>query len=103
MTMDSHHEPSDDFFNALLGACESIECACYDTGRRRAERCRFEDLPPDGWSGYVVVADVDRAALRAARLGAKTVVAPTDIAGIGRIYVFQDPSGTMVSLVSYLR
>lgn len=100
--MDRPYEPSDDFYSALLGACESVECTRFSPAGRRTERCRFGELP-DGWSGYVVVDDVDQAAFRAQRLGAKTVVAPTDIAGVGRIYVCQDPRGTTVSLVSFFR
>jgi predicted enzyme related to lactoylglutathione lyase len=100
--MDIPYDPSDQFYSALLGACESVQCTRYSAAGRRTERCRFSELP-DGWSGYVVVDDVDQAAHRAQQLGAKTVVEPTDIAGIGRIYVCQDPCGTTVSLVSYFR
>ncbi len=43
------------------------------------------------WLAYVMVEDVDATAKKAAGLGAKMCLPPTDIPNIGRIAVFQDP------------
>jgi predicted enzyme related to lactoylglutathione lyase len=50
------------------------------------------------WLAYVAVASVDESAKRAESLKAKTVVPPSDIPGIGRFAVIQDPVGAVVAL-----
>ncbi len=54
------------------------------------------------WLPYVKVNDVDAAFVCARRLGATVVVAPEDIAGIGRYGVLQDPTGALVALMKPL-
>jgi predicted enzyme related to lactoylglutathione lyase len=53
---------------------------------------------PTAWLAYVAVDDVDASAKRAERLRGKIVSPPTDIPGIGRFSVIQDPTGAFVSL-----
>ena len=53
---------------------------------------------PTHWLSYVVVEEVDAAATRAAKLGAKLVLGGTDIPGIGRFAVINDPTGATVAL-----
>lgn len=52
---------------------------------------------PPSWSSYVAVADVDATTAKAQGLGATVLVPPTDIPGIGRFSMFQDPQGAAIS------
>lgn len=56
---------------------------------------------PPCWGVYVTVDDVDATAKLAAELGAKTIVPPTDIPGVGRFHVFLDPQGAAISVITY--
>ena len=60
-----------------------------------------EGTPPH-WGVYVTVDDVDATAGKAEELGAKTIVPPTDIPEVGRFYMFQDPQGAVLSVITYL-
>ena len=60
-----------------------------------------EGTPPH-WGVYVTVDDVDATARKAEELGAKTIVPPTDIPDVGRFYMFQDPQGAVLSVITYL-
>jgi uncharacterized protein len=53
---------------------------------------------PPHWLGYVAVPDVDAGAKKAESLGAKVIVAPTDIPTVGRFSVIADPQGAVLSL-----
>ncbi|WP_089721859.1 VOC family protein [Candidatus Entotheonella palauensis] len=53
------------------------------------------------WSNYITVDNVDATAQKAQELGATTIVPPTDIPGVGRFYVFQDPQGAVISVITY--
>lgn len=41
-------------------------------------------------------------AAECAALGGKVLVAPTDIAGVGRFAVLQDPQGAFFNIIDYL-
>ncbi|HEX5727381.1 MAG TPA: VOC family protein [Longimicrobiaceae bacterium] len=58
----------------------------------------MQGMPPN-WSPYFGTSDVDDAARRATELGATLLVEPTDIPGVGRFAVIQDPQGAMFSVV----
>jgi hypothetical protein len=58
---------------------------------------------PPTWGCYVTVDDVDARADQAKRIGGQVLVAPTDIPGVGRFAVIQDPQGAMISLITYQR
>ncbi|MGZ5427427.1 MAG: VOC family protein, partial [Thermoanaerobaculia bacterium] len=53
---------------------------------------------PPHWLAYFAAADCDATAARAASLGAKTYVPPTDIPGTGRFAVFADPQGATFAI-----
>ena len=53
---------------------------------------------PPHWLSYVHVEDVDACAKRAAELGAKIRVPPTDIPSFGRFAVMTDPLGAVIAL-----
>ncbi|WP_426243169.1 VOC family protein [Nocardioides sp. LHG3406-4] len=57
-----------------------------------------EGVPPH-WNVCFNVDDADRIAARATELGAKQVVAPFDVPGIGRIAGLTDPQGAMFSVM----
>jgi predicted enzyme related to lactoylglutathione lyase len=54
------------------------------------------------WGAYVTVDDVDATAQKAQALGARTIVPPTDIPDVGRFFMFQDPQGAVLSVITYL-
>ena len=56
------------------------------------------DMPPY-LTVYVAVDDLRAMLDRAARLGAKTVVEPTTIPGIGQFAMFSDPDGNVIGLL----
>ncbi len=57
---------------------------------------------PPNWGSYVTVDDVDATAKLAQELGAKTIVPLTDIPNVGRFYMFQDPQGAVLSVITYV-
>jgi len=60
-----------------------------------------QGMPPM-WGAYVTVDDVDATARTAAQLGAKLLVPPRDIPGVGRFCVIQDPQGAVISAITYV-
>ncbi|HEX8161202.1 MAG TPA: VOC family protein [Pyrinomonadaceae bacterium] len=58
---------------------------------------------PSQWRAYVAVDDVDASARRAAELGGKVRVPPSDIPGVGRFCVIEDPTGAALSLITLAR
>ena len=57
---------------------------------------------PPMWGGYITVANVDESAKKAEQLGAKIIVPPMDIPTVGRFCTIADPTGSAVSLITYL-
>lgn len=58
------------------------------------------EMPPN-WGVYITVDDVDASTRKAVELGAKMLVQPTDIPGIGRFAVLEDPQGAVFSIITY--
>lgn len=58
---------------------------------------------PNRWGIYVTVTDVDSTARRAAELGGRVLVKPTDIPRVGRFCVIQDPTGAIITAITYCR
>jgi predicted enzyme related to lactoylglutathione lyase len=61
----------------------------------------LDDAPegtPPHWMAHVTADDVDALAKKALSLGAKTIVAPTDIPTVGRFSIIADPQGAVLSL-----
>jgi uncharacterized protein len=56
---------------------------------------------PAYWGVYITVDDVDASAKKAVELGAKTLVAPMDIPGVGRFATLQDPQGAVFAIITY--
>lgn len=72
----------------------------FERGDRQAAGC-MKAMDPQAaaqWLDYVVVDDVDSSYARAAKLGAKQLVGPMDIPGIGRSAMVADPEGSMIAL-----
>lgn len=66
-------------------------------------------MPPDApagmppmWGCYITVDNADETAGECAALGGKVLMPPTDIEGIGRFAVLQDPQGAVFSVIAYL-
>ena len=56
---------------------------------------------PPNWGQYVTVGDVDAVAQQVSQLGGTVLVPPTDIPGVGRFILFQDPQGAALSAIQY--
>jgi predicted enzyme related to lactoylglutathione lyase len=56
---------------------------------------------PPTWGIYITVDDVDATAKRAEELGGKIHLPPTDIPGVGRFAVLEDPQGAFISIITY--
>jgi predicted enzyme related to lactoylglutathione lyase len=54
---------------------------------------------PNAWTPYVKVDDVDRVAERARKMNAVLRVPPTDIPGIGRFSIIEDPQGGVLGIL----
>lgn len=69
-------------------------------GERQSGGVMKSPMPhvPPNWLSYVAVADVDASAKRASGLKGKIVVPPSDIPGIGRFSIVQDPQGASLAL-----
>lgn len=63
------------------------------------DEAQKEGAPPH-WIGYVDSPDIDATAARAAKLGARILVPPTEIPGAGRFTVISDPQGAVFALYS---
>lgn len=66
-------------------------------------------MPPDApagmppvWGCYVTVDNADETAGECVALGGKVLMPPTNIAGVGRFSVLQDPQGAVFSVIAYL-
>src|SRR5512138_1136832 len=55
------------------------------------------------WNAYVTVDDVDKTAQAAVNLGGKLHLPPTDIPGVGRFCVIEDPQGAVINAITYLK
>ncbi len=63
------------------------------------------DVPaaaPELWFNYLATADVDATAAKNTYLGGRRHVAPTDIRGMGRFAVLQDPQGAVFAIVRFV-
>ncbi len=58
-------------------------------------------MPPH-WGSYITVSDVDQTSARCASLGGKVLVPPMDIPNVGRMAVFMDPQGAVISAITYV-
>lgn len=56
---------------------------------------------PPNWGQYITVDDVDAFADKVKTLEGVILVPPTDIPGVGRFVLFQDPQGAMLSAITY--
>jgi predicted enzyme related to lactoylglutathione lyase len=59
------------------------------------------DVPPH-WLAYFAVNDADATATKAAELGGKVCLPPTDIPNIGRFAVIQDPQGAAFAVIKLI-
>ena len=56
---------------------------------------------PPMWGVYVTVRDVDATVKQVESLGGRLIMAPSDIPGVGRMAVIQDPQGATLSVIAY--
>ena len=82
----------DAVYTTLLNRAKTV-AALY---QRSAEQEARGVLPR--WGSYVTVDDVDAVSARVEALGGEVMVEAFDVFDIGRMSVFQDPTGAMLSL-----
>ena len=59
------------------------------------------EMVPTHWATYITVSDVDAVAKKAQEMGAKMIVPPRDIPGVGRFSTFQDPQDAVINVIQY--
>lgn len=59
-----------------------------------------QGVPPH-WGCYVTVNDVDATLAQVEKLGGRVLVPAFDVPGVGRLAVFQDPQGAVLSIAKY--
>lgn len=69
---------------------DAVVASFYQLSRRH-----LADGVPSHWTPYVGVADTNRAARRAAELGANVLVEPFDVPGTARIALLADTTGAL--------
>jgi predicted enzyme related to lactoylglutathione lyase len=60
-----------------------------------------EGMTSPGWGQYVTVSDIEASAEKVKALGGVLLTPPTQIPGIGKFIVFQDPQGAVLSAIQY--
>lgn len=60
----------------------------------------WEGIPPH-WMSYVSVDDVDARTAKVEAAGGQVSVPPTDIPTVGRFSVVTDPTGAVISLITF--
>ncbi|MEH6650566.1 MAG: VOC family protein [Motiliproteus sp.] len=56
---------------------------------------------PNHWGTYITVDDVDQTLAKAESMGGKAMFPPMDVAGVGRMCAIMDPTGAVVSIITY--
>ena len=69
-----------------------------DKGRAGLYKAMHPGMPTM-WTPYVCVADCDASAAKATSLGATVAVPPTDVTGVGRLAMFNDPQGATIAVL----
>ncbi len=66
------------------------------------------DMPPEvpkevssHWMAYIAVEDVDALTKKTEDLGGKILHGPQDVPNVGRFCIIQDPTGAVVSLITF--
>ena len=83
---------------AKLPEMENPVAGVFDKNNLMVEN---KDQIPPHWGQYVTVTNCDESAGKVKELGGNVLVPPTDIPGIGRFAVIQDPQGAVISIFQY--
>jgi uncharacterized protein len=98
-----------DFYSGLFGWGKKVQdmgemqYTSFLNGERQAGGMykptpEMGEIPPN-WMVYFAVADADAKAQKAKDLGATLIVPPSDIPGVGRFSVIQDPQGAVFGII----
>ncbi len=100
------------FYTELLGweAADSgmpgMQYTLFKAGGKQAGG--LMEMPPDvpkevpaHWMAYITVDDVDAATAKTPKLGGTVLHGPQDVPNVGRFSIIQDPTGAVVSLMSF--
>jgi predicted enzyme related to lactoylglutathione lyase len=93
-------ERSRPFYTELMGwRAEEVQGGYTVFKRGDAMVAGMTKGPSIAWSSYFQVPGADATVSKAQKLGAKTIVAATETAGVGRWALLQDPQGAAVGLL----
>lgn len=85
----------------MPGGMKYMTCKIGDVGFGGLVSPPSSDVPPH-WGAYVTVDDVDATAKAVADAGGTLMVEGMDIEGVGRISIFNDPTGGSLGAVTYV-
>ena len=77
-----------------------LDCTLFKAGSQRIGGLVQNPFPKTSplWLSYIRVQNVDETMAKATKLGAKTLIAPSDVPNVGRIAVFEDLQGAALGL-----
>lgn len=108
--MTSDTKKAEAFYTQLLGwtaQTRDMGTLLYTTfsvgGKPTGGMMQAQPGTPPNWMVDFAVADCDASSKKAEQLGAKTHVPPSDIPGVGRFSVVQDPQGVWFSFIQLSR
>jgi predicted enzyme related to lactoylglutathione lyase len=105
-------EKAEKFYTELLGwkATDSdmpgmkytlLKADEKDAGGMMKMPDEIPDEVPSHWMAYVTVDDVDALAEKTEKLGGKLLFGPHDVPSVGRFATIQDPTGAVISLITF--
>ena len=79
-----------------------ISCGEEDVGGMMSMPKELADMNvPPHWTSYVTVDDIDQVAAKTVEIGGEVLHGPMDIPKVGRFAVLKDPTGGVISAITY--
>ncbi|BDX04979.1 VOC family protein [Planctobacterium marinum] len=108
--MTTSPEQATEFYSGLFGwqfdvmdmGGDNYYVASQDGEKIAGIMAKPHQIIAPGWGQYVTVNDIQATAEQVEALGGKLLTPPTDIPGVGKFIVFQDPQGAPLSAIQYL-
>ncbi len=77
-----------------------VKAAGNPVGGMMAKQAEAQQMP-NQWGTYITVDDVDKTLAKAEAAGGTAVYPPMNVPGVGRMCAFTDPTGAMISVITY--
>lgn len=108
--MTTSPEQATEFYGGLFGwqfdvmdmGGENYYVASLDGEKIAGIMAKPSEMPAPCWGQYVTVCDIQATAEQVKALGGTLLTRPTDIPGVGKFIVFQDPQGALLSAIQYV-